>query len=87
MAQGWKSDWEKLFAKCAADEDYCQRLESALRNNDDALVGSLLDNIGVGGEGANQRSARLNVLKEFRAPMTQVTSTFGGGGFGDFVAP
>jgi len=30
MAEGWTSDWEKLFAKCVADPDYRARLATAL---------------------------------------------------------
>jgi len=86
MAEGWKSDWERLFAKCAADEDYCRRLASALGKNHDDEVRSLLNNIGVAGATEAQTAARVSVLKEARAPMTQVTSTFAGGP-GDFVAP
>jgi len=87
MAEGWKSDWEKLFAKCAADEDYCRRLASALGKDHDDEVRSLLDHIGALGATEAQTAARVSALKGARSPMTQVASTFAGGGVGDFVAP
>jgi len=86
MAEGWKSDWEKLFAKCAADEDYCRRLASALDKNHDGEVRSLLANIGAIGASEAETAARVSVLKGARVPLTQVASTFAGGP-GDFVAP
>jgi hypothetical protein len=79
MAEGWTSDWEKLFAKCVADADYRARLATALENNDDTGARALLDNIGVGGTTDTVRSLRLTALKDLRVPIMDVSSEFHGG--------
>jgi hypothetical protein len=87
MAEGWTSEWEKLFAKCATDVDYRMRLSSALAANDDTEVRSLLQNIGVGGATEAQKSARVNALKAFRAPFAEVSAQFNEGQADLVVAP
>ena len=79
MAEGWTSDWEKLFAKCATDDDFRARLATALATDDDTGAKALLDNIGVGGATDLVRSARLNALKDLRVPILDVSSQFNGG--------
>ena len=76
MADGWTSDWEKLFAKCAVDADYRTQLASALSTNDDTAALALLDNIGVGGTGG-ARTARLAALKDARGPLASALTEFG----------
>ena len=77
MPERWTSDWEKLFAKCVADQDYRMQLLNALDHGIDNTAMGLLDNIGVGGS-AEQRSARLSALKAARGPMGAAASAFGG---------
>ncbi len=79
MPTGWTSDWEKLFAKCVADEDYRVRLATALATNDDAGAKALLDNIGVGGTTDPMRAARLAALKDLRVPIVDLSTEFNGG--------
>ena len=79
MPEGWTSDWEKLFAKCVADEDYRVRLATALATNDDAGARALLDNIGVGGTTDTIRGVRLSSLKQLHQPMVDLSTEFNGG--------
>jgi hypothetical protein len=76
MAEGWSSDWEKLFAKCVADQNYRTQLLNALDQGIDNTAMGLLDNIGVGGS-AEQRSARLSALKAVRGPIGAAANAFG----------
>jgi hypothetical protein len=76
MTQGWSSDWEKLFAKCVADEGFRRDLLAALDQGIDNTAIGLLDSIGIGGS-ADQRSARVNALKAVREPLGAAAHAFG----------
>lgn len=76
MTHGWSSDWEKLFAKCVADESFRRELLAALDQGIDNTAMSLLDSIGIGGS-ADQRSARVNALKAVRGPLGAAADAFG----------
>jgi len=80
MADNWKSDWEKLFAKCAADEDYRQQLTAALAGDDDQAVKTLLANIGADGPNAQEQDRRVQALKAAQPSMENVRAEFEGAG-------
>lgn len=73
MADKWKSDWEKLLAKCAADEDYRKQLSDALIGGDDSKVATLLTNIDLGGS-----ADRIKALKDAYYTMNEVRKAFNG---------
>ena len=77
MTQGWSSDWEKLFAKCVADENFRRELLAALDQGIDNSALALLDSIGIGGS-ADQRTSRVNALKAVRGPLGAAANAFGG---------
>ena len=77
MSEGWISDFETLFAKCATDADYRDQLSEALQTEDSQTVGSLLDAIGVAGGSPGERSARIQALMEARTAMVAVSAQFG----------
>jgi hypothetical protein len=77
MTQGWSSDWEKLFAKCVADENFRRALLDALEHGVDNTAMGLLDSIEIGGS-ADQRTSRLNALKAVRGPLGAAANAFGG---------
>ena len=81
----WISDFEKLLAKCAVDENYRTQLATALaaNNNDEAIT--LLTNLGVDGGNPNQRSARLSALKSALGPIETVIGEFTGSGRGELA--
>ena len=76
MTQGWSSDWEKLFAKCVADESFRRELLAALEQGIDNTALGLLDSIGIGGS-AEQRTSRVNALKAARGPLSAAANAFG----------
>lgn len=78
------SDWDKLFARCATDEDYRQRLNGALAGGTDDDVVSLLREIGAEGS-SEARDARLAALRSTREPMLRLASAFDSPV--DFAAP
>ena len=77
MTQGWSSDWEKLFAKCVADENFRRELLTSLDQGIDNTTLGLLDSIGIGGS-ADQRTSRVNALKAVRGPLGAAANAFGG---------
>ena len=77
MTQGWSSDWEMLFAKCVADENFRKELLDALEHGIDSTALGLLDSIGIGGS-ADQRTSRLSALKAVRGPLASAANAFGG---------
>ena len=78
MADGWTSDWEILFAKCAVDADYRAQLASALAETGDTAALVLLDNIGVGGTGG-ARAQRVAALRSVKEPLGTALTQFGQG--------
>ena len=76
MAEGWTSDWEKLFSKCLADQEFRTQLLAALSANNDDVVMTMLNSIGAAGE-ESFRAVRLSALKAARGPMESVASQFG----------
>ena len=80
-----QTTWETLFEKCVSDVEYRTALASALADNNDTQVASLLDQIGVGGEGLEQRTERLTALKAAHGPLLLVTEVFSG--LSDAAAP
>ncbi len=72
MTEGWSSDWEKLFAKCATDTEYRQRLRDALVENNRERVTDLLASIDV-----EVSDGRIDQLTRLINPWLSTAETFG----------
>lgn len=77
MEDGWTSDWDRLFAKCATDPDYRARLDEALGEEGTRAAADLLRSIGIKGHGGSNLDAEVSVLKAARDPMNGVAEALG----------
>jgi len=85
MADEWTSDFEKLLAKCAVDQDFRARLTTALAANDDSGVSALLTNLGIAGKNIAARNERVSALKSALGPFTAVIGQFTDSGHGELA--
>ena len=73
QAEKLTSDWERLLTRCATDLDYRNRLATALAEDGDKPVVSLLKEIGIQGE----MKKRVGALRAAREPMLKLAGAFG----------